>query len=342
MHSSSSPTLSLSGKMEGDAPRVVCPRILVDGVSVIESTLASSEAYLLPEIIGVEIQTKLSACSVSSSVCAETGAPDIRHLTTLSTTDEEDPPQLSAASVCSTTGSGEDQSPHSLSSLNQDRGDGKSCSERVIIVAESKDHRPQCLQPSQNGGVIRDMSRWEDNMPSSALLHEKFIQSTDDGSVDLSVEVSYVASSITLSESFYVSPRTFGFSQSLMPEATQRSRYRARCNERQRSNNLSVVAPTPGRYQRPIDSLLISNRNPSPVPKNARLKHRPRPVVPSPLNLNPQVNVYHKQSSNSSHLSGLTCENFDPQSPRVRVLAESKRTATPKNALKVRCDYSAY
>eukprot|EP00571_Detonula_confervacea_P009433 CAMPEP_0172328938 /NCGR_PEP_ID=MMETSP1058-20130122/60616_1 /TAXON_ID=83371 /ORGANISM="Detonula confervacea, Strain CCMP 353" /LENGTH=324 /DNA_ID=CAMNT_0013046077 /DNA_START=911 /DNA_END=1885 /DNA_ORIENTATION=+ len=324
--------------MEGDAPRVVCPRILVDGVSVIESTLASSEAYLLPEIIGVEIQTKLSACSVSSSVCAETGAPDIRHLTTLSTTDEEDWPQLSDASVCSTTGSDEDQCPHLLSSLNQDRSDDMSCSEKVIIAAENRDRRPQRLQLSQNGDAVRDRSRWEDNTPSSALLHVKFIQSADDGSV----EVLDVASSITLSESFSVRPRAFHFSHSLMPEATPRSRYRARCNERQRSNNLSVVAPTPGRYQRPIDSLLTSNRNPSPVPKNARLKHRPRPVVPSPLNLNPQVNVYHKQSSNSSHLSGLTCENFDPQSPRVRVLAESKRTATPKNALKVRCDYSAY
>ena len=125
---------SAPASLKWDVPRAVCPaQVLVDGISVIESSLASSEAYLMPEI-----QTKLSALSASSSVYVETYAPDICHLTTLysSVDDNEEQPMPVDGS---NSGSEDKESPHLMSSLKSSFQQNKSCCEAILSIANDKD-----------------------------------------------------------------------------------------------------------------------------------------------------------------------------------------------------------
>lgn len=71
---------------DGVAQRGICPRIIVDGTAVIESTWASSEVFLLPDLR----ETHASLMSVGSSVCAEMGAPDIQQLMSRSIADDDE------------------------------------------------------------------------------------------------------------------------------------------------------------------------------------------------------------------------------------------------------------
>eukprot|EP00579_Thalassiosira_antarctica_P005754 CAMPEP_0201888906 /NCGR_PEP_ID=MMETSP0902-20130614/28694_1 /ASSEMBLY_ACC=CAM_ASM_000551 /TAXON_ID=420261 /ORGANISM="Thalassiosira antarctica, Strain CCMP982" /LENGTH=330 /DNA_ID=CAMNT_0048419301 /DNA_START=370 /DNA_END=1359 /DNA_ORIENTATION=+ len=319
-----------------DALQVVCPRILVDGIAVIESTLASSEAFLLPEI--VDIQTTLSVCS---SVCAETGAVEFHTkgvdecASSLSTTDDKEQqhqqPQLFDVTVCSTTD--QDQYPHLLSSLNDD-----------------DDHdRNRCAL---------NTTAAEDDAPSyTSWSTVKVIHDTDDGSV----EVFEVVSSITLSDfsTPQCHPSMFDFGQSLMPELTPRRRQhhsRVSCNEPHGRHHLSVIAPTPSRYvskyRRPVDSLLLQkehiahdghHNNPSPIPTHAILNLRDASLprvrantspTPTPLKTNqsPMHARYQNESPKSakkiqhySNCGGYFSENYDPQSPRFRTRQEDKK-----------------
>mmetsp|Transcript_1341 Transcript_1341/g.2877 ORF Transcript_1341/g.2877 Transcript_1341/m.2877 type:complete len:390 (-) Transcript_1341:100-1269(-) len=273
--------------------RTECPRTFVEGTSVIESSPTFNEAYFFP--VMPDIETKPSLCS---SVCVETGAPDIRHLASESATfdeDDEQQPQkqkqmlLDVATSAYSAGE-EDQGvmvPHLLSSPINDDGYGGSL----------------------------DFDDDNDATSPSLLSPVEVLQTTD---VD-PIEAIEVISSITLSDfsvSRLIQPSMFDFSQSIMPELTPlRRRYHRTQHQREepwqpqpkwnpdttsrrqhnRSNSLSIVTPTPtgymsksictsaskSRYRRPVDSLLLpqeqnnasadNREKTSLAPKNAQL-----------------------------------------------------------------------
>mmetsp|Transcript_23177 Transcript_23177/g.43858 ORF Transcript_23177/g.43858 Transcript_23177/m.43858 type:complete len:424 (-) Transcript_23177:391-1662(-) len=298
-------TAVIMGKGNNPPNRTVFPRTFANGISVIKSSppASNNEAYFFP--IMPDIETKLSLCS---SVCVETGAPDIRHLASESATfdedDEQQQPQkqkqkqilLDVATSAYSAGE-EDQGvitvPHLLSSPINDDGYG--------------------------GGLDFDDDNNDAPSSPSLLSRVEVLQTTTD--VD-SIEAIEVISSITLSDfsmSRLIQPSMFDFSQSIMPELTpRRRRYHRTQHQREqqpwqpqwnpdtpsrrqhnRSNNsqlLSIVAPTPtrymsksictstqskSRYRRPVDSLLLpqeqdngsasSRETPSHVPENSQL-----------------------------------------------------------------------
>jgi hypothetical protein len=255
----------------------------VDGVSVIESTHSSNEVYLVPDIV-----TKLSAGSTSSSVCAETGAPDICHdvsnigSPTTTTNDEEEQSPLKN-DVRSTVH--DDRCPRHLQSTLKH---GRNGCEIVLKHSndDDDDDRPD-----------------EDDVPYFISLSSvKIEQTPHNGSTEVS--------SISLSDAFSIDQQMFDFSQRLMQDFTPRRRQRP---EALFNKNLSITATTPSRYQRPVDSLLISHKHPSPIKTNAIWRKQVHE------NERPSVNCF-------------GYENVDPQSPRmarrdddIYGLSESKR-----------------
>jgi len=318
--------------LDGDVPRVVCPSIIVDGVSVIESTLASSEAYLLPE--QWNIQTQLSGWSASSSVHVETGAPDIRHLSTLSSnTDAEAQPRLIDGSVSSAYLASDDDCPHLMSSFKSSLEHDSSCCEIILIPVEDEEPRKQYLRLPEKNDARCDRSRWKDKpvVPMSV----KMIECTQDGTV----EAFEVASSVTLSDSLTnIYPSMFDFSGRLMPETAPQRRHSSVRGQ----HNLIAVGPASSRYRRPIDSLLIVGQKPSPIPMHSVLKQR-CPI--SPTAPNPQNKPFQKQRSNSSFSHDISGENVDPQSLLARrnekkAVVLPYEAVTPTNVLKTR--YQSY
>lgn len=278
-------------------------RILVHGVTAIDSSARSSyatETYLLPDIPTVDLlhikRSYSSECSIGSSVVVETGAPDVRHLSSTSHDDDGDdlPPR---SACCSSTGS-DYRGPHLVSSLLHDA----SCCEIILTTsaeAEAEDEEPGRDAADGGGGWWGD----DDGAPSFASPPVKVVglHSTQDGSV----EVFEVVSSTTLSENFQhaaaaggacernlwmddgASSAFFPVEAVVVPGNKAREvfdapssvtlsdrfsvvhRTRSRFDFGQslmpevlrgkhRRNVLSVVVPPiAGRYRRPVDSLLL-------------------------------------------------------------------------------------
>ena len=298
----------------GNPDQRIC--VVDGGDAIIEHTHSCSEVYLVPDIV-----TNLSAGSTSSSVFAETGAPIIRHdaatssASTTDTDDEEEQSPLNQDQAIDSTVQHEDyRCPHYLqSTLKHDRN---GC--EIILNSVNRYLEP----PRKDDGNDSDRSD-DDDIPY-------FISSTMDKE-HAPHNGSMGASSITLSDAFSIDQRMFDFSQRLMPEMTPRRSQRTEvlCNKQQR--NLSIIATTPSRYQRPVDSLLISHKHPSPIYTNA---------------------IWRKQEHEHEQLSidRFGYENINPQSPSLTCrqlvdnylghnnnFAGSKQTTFPRNELKIRC-----
>ena len=281
---------------KGDNPdHRIC---VVDGEAIIESNHTSSEVYLVPELA-----TQLSAGSTSSSVLAETGAPELCHdVNSLASDDEEKQSPLRHDSVFPEKH--EYRCPHYLqSTLKPDRN---GCE----IVLNSSACNLQPLHDEDDGNDHDSDRSEDDDVPYFISSSVNVEQAARSGSMG--------ASSITLSDAFSIDYRKFDFGQRLMPEMTPR--------RRQRQRNLSIIATTPSRYQRPVDSLLISQKHPTPINTNA---------------------IWRKQENENGPptLDSFGYENLDPQSPtEIRknsqmkeYLSESKWTLPPKSELKARC-----
>lgn len=252
---------------------------IVDGELIIESTHSFSEVYLVPELA-----TQLSADSASSSICAETGAPELRHYhvsnSFTSIIENEEKKDTACPAIHG------HRCPHNMqSTLRHDRN---GC--EIILNADDSNRSDDADIPN----FISPLANVEE-VPHNGSMG---------------------ASSITLSDAFSIDHRMFDFSQRFMPESIPRRRRRQR--------NLSIIATTPSRYQRPVDSLLISHKHPSPIYTNVTCSEQ-------------------QQGRNEPQSIDSFCyENRDPQSPSVarrhnhmkEHVLESKRKFVPKREQK--------
>ena len=225
---------------EESAPDQEVYLVDVDGVAiVIVSAHASSEAYLLPDL--PDTQTKLSVCSVSSSVHAETGARDIRHLTTLSTADDDER-CISLDSLVSLTHEDRCQK-YFASPTKHDR----SIRERML-KQQTKDDSGQYMT-------------WrEGDVSSSASLPVKEALPSDDGSI----------SSAEMDVHIPIILRNLDFSQSFKPAV------RVPAFDDQR-RVLTPIAPRTSRHQRHVEWLIVSPKQNPPSPFNANVNTMERP-----------------------------------------------------------------
>ena len=315
-------------------------------VVVIESTPATNEVYLLPDMEQDDIQTTLSLCSAY----AETGAPDIRHLTSQSSSFdkeekvEEEKPQV-FDQACSTIDQEEEGIQHQVSPCSgytsfpfkvmQDIND---CSFEMSEVESSLTSCGRSEIPQSMFGfsqtIIRHLCVDESNRyqrPVDTLLRK------DQPPHALSPPSRYQRPVDSL----------------LIRNKQHRSLPNLKGGQ---PRNLFVHASTPSRYQQP-DSLLFqegqiahgSHQNPSPIPTYAKLKYR-RPTD-TLLRVTSRVkNAQHSEHSlrrnanissrdqvkKSQHREDFkpaeqmmqgcsnyfSCENFNPQSPLAAARTE--------------------
>lgn len=267
----------------------------VHGMSVIESSQCFSEVYLVPEIL-----TKLSLSSVSSSVCAETGAPDIvcDGLSNNFDLPDSDTEQTSSRHV-------------SVYAASHD-GNWCPCYLRSTIIhvrsgceiiLNSKDCNQNLMSPLEIGIASKSHDDEDEDkdvacfMPSSIQLEQ----------------TSQDCSSISVSNAFSIEHQFMMLDFGL--RATQENIARRRRHPdtlRDSMKTLSIIATTPSRYQRPVDTLLISHKHPSPIYTNADFKNKCN-----------QGEIKHIDNK-------FSYENFDPQSP----LAQKGTCLTTKNQIK--------
>ncbi|KAL7555006.1 hypothetical protein ACHAWF_018578 [Thalassiosira exigua] len=323
-------------------------QVIVDGAFIIESDLECNKDYLSPEIF--DIKTKPSAISSSSSLCAETGAPDIRHLVALAATntDEEEP---RPSGILVTSDAAESRRHQKVSQTGVGGHGALDCTE--LLASDVQDD--QTSHTSLPVKIIPTTGE-QFEVVSVASLPTKIIHTSGEKIDDMS--------SVTMNENFSIHPSVLDFSLSLMPELTPRRKPLpgAGSKERQRMG-LSIVATSPSehvgwsRYRRPTDSLLLRNGHdisvgPSPIATHAKSKHSCASDPPL-LRLNraisstSDVRMWSKhndpqalkqlRTTHSVHghlrvqtespmqewhthqcdIGRSTRENFDPQSPRM-------------------------
>ena len=315
-------------------------------VVVIESTPATNEVYLLPDMEQDDIQTTLSLCSAY----AETGAPDIRHLTSQSSSyDKEDKVEeekpLVCCRTCSTIDQEEKGQQHQVSPCSgytsfpfkvmQDIND---CSFEMSEVESSLTSYGHSEIPQSMFGfsqtIIRHLCVDESNRyqrPVDTLLRK------DQPPHALSPPSRYqrpVDSLLIRNKQHHSLPYLKGG----------------------QPRNLFVHASTPSRYQQPADSLLFqegqiahgSHQNPSPIPTHAKLKYlRPTDTL---LRVSSRVKNTQGESSSMRRNANISsprsspnqlredfkpaeqmmqgcsnyfsCENFNPQSPLAAARTE--------------------
>lgn len=254
---------------------------IVDDMSiVIASSFAVSEAYLLPDI-----ETRLSECSASSSVYVETGAREIRHLRTKSAEEDED---LSLP-LDRPANSATHEVNYPLASTSSLKHDGETIFDAPDNVQNSYD----------------DLS-WLGDGATSLPLKDAFANNKD-GSIE--------ASSITANETLSIEMDRLrshnDFSQCLMPAI------RVPINQQRRI--LSSIPSTTGRYQRPVDSLLIRQKQHCLKPSVVSFKSREwaRDTLEQSATQTMKVNPYNR---NISQLDGEDTENLNPRSPGTRAM----------------------
>ena len=306
-------------------------------VVVIESTPATNEVYLLADMED-DIQTTLSLCSAY----AETGAPDIRHLTSQSSSyDKEDKVEEEKGPIDQE----EEGIQHQVSpcfrytsfpfKVMQDIND---CSFEMSEVESSLTSCGRSEIPQSMFGfsqtIIRHLCVDESNRyqrPVDTLLRK------DQPPHALSPPSRYQRPVDSL----------------LIRNKQHRSLPNLKGG---RPRNLFVHASTPSRYQQPADSLLFqegqiahgSHQNPSPIPTYAKLKYR-RPTD-TLLRVSSRVKNTQGESSSMRRNANISsprsspnqlredfkpaeqmmqgcsnyfsCENFNPQSPLAAARTE--------------------
>lgn len=186
------------------------------------ANMASKQKSTMAAIAIPSLQTNLTACRTSSSVFAETGAPDLQQLASQSSVDDRKQQKPNASSTESTSTAPTAEETNASTLKNDD---------------DAFDDKKMYQEPDDDDEVLFDFN---------ASLRVIRCSGTD------SVDAFEVVSCITMSD-FDILPNSLDFSQSIMPE---RRRRRRQWLQNKQQAKTSAAAAAPSRYRRPVDSYL--------------------------------------------------------------------------------------